>query len=203
MPKFWCIPVLAMCFTTMAIAQTKETNDLPKVEVFGGYSYLHTYNSLRSFNDANGWEASASFNFNRWLAVTGDIDGHYVHASYVGGSFPLAGFTFTVPPSSRSLTTYNFLAGPEVAWRHAHGKVFAHALIGGAHQSSEFKQPDFSIGGSSSGASFAIGGGGDWMFGRRFGWRLAQGDYILNRFNGFNFHYLRLSSGVVFHFGSK
>src|SRR5438105_2544333 len=130
MRKLWSIPAVVMCFTSVAIAQAKETNKLPKIEVFGGYSYLHTYNNVRSFNDANGWEASATFNFNRWLGVTGDIDGHYVNASYVGGSIPLAGFTFTVPPSTRSLTTYNFLAGPEVSWRRSHGKLFANRLIG-------------------------------------------------------------------------
>ena len=203
MRKLWSIQAVVMCFTAIAMAQAKNEAVLPKFEFFGGYSYLHGYNVGRSFNDANGWEASVSFNLNRWLAVTGDFDGHYVSASYTGGSIPLMGFTYTLPPVAESLKTYNFLAGPEVAWRHSHGKLFAHGLIGGAHQSFDFKTAGFSNSDSNNGFSVALGGGGDWMFGRRIGWRVAQADFINNRFNRFNTHYVRLSSGVVFHFGGK
>jgi hypothetical protein len=57
----------------LAIAQ-----DYPKAEVYGGYSYINIdTNGLSSRQNANGWEASVSGNFNKWLAVEADVSGYY------------------------------------------------------------------------------------------------------------------------------
>src|SRR5580693_186983 len=70
---------IVLCFCTSCRAQ-----DVPRVEVFGGYSYLNI--DLSSLSNAlnqagvsgvgdrqslNGWEAAANVNFNRWIGVEG------------------------------------------------------------------------------------------------------------------------------------
>jgi hypothetical protein len=52
--------------------------DVPRAEVFGGYSYLNIdTNGLSSRQSANGWEAAISGNFNNWFGVEGDVAGYY------------------------------------------------------------------------------------------------------------------------------
>jgi hypothetical protein len=53
---------------------------LPKIEVFGGYSYLNrlTYHNTPDENpDFHGWEASVNCNFNKWVGLKVDFSGHY------------------------------------------------------------------------------------------------------------------------------
>lgn len=82
-----------------------------KVELFGGYSYMH-FDNAPSFS-SNGWELSGNYKFADWLGGAGDFDGHYGSGSSV----------------------HTFLFGPQVPWP-ARVSPFAHLLIGGAHFSS-------------------------------------------------------------------
>ena len=52
--------------------------DQPRADLYGGYSYVNIdTNGLTSRQNANGWEASVSGNFNKWFAVEGDVRGYY------------------------------------------------------------------------------------------------------------------------------
>ncbi|HTR47134.1 MAG TPA: hypothetical protein VMM16_07120 [Verrucomicrobiae bacterium] len=79
-----------------------------KLELFGGYSYMHFDNSP-SFS-TNGWELSGQYKFSDWLGGVADFDGHYGSGASV----------------------HTFLFGPQVSWP-ARVSPFAHFLIGGAH----------------------------------------------------------------------
>src|SRR5271157_1358789 len=79
--------------------------DYPKVEVFGGYQYLHTGSITidgttipNSSEDWNGWNAAASYYFNKYLGVTG------ISAATIKrlAEFPA---TFTLTPVGRWLPT--------------------------------------------------------------------------------------------------
>ena len=61
--------VLAVLSFSAFLHAQEET---PKYELFGGYSYLR-----QSGTNFNGWEASGAYNFNRWIGVKLDADGHY------------------------------------------------------------------------------------------------------------------------------
>lgn len=64
---------IMLCFCSSSRAQ-----DVPRVEVFGGYSYVNIdTNGLISRQSANGWETSVAGNFNRWFALEGDLSGYY------------------------------------------------------------------------------------------------------------------------------
>jgi len=60
------LTVLTIVFCTSSV----WCRDVPKAEVFAGYSYLNLdTNQLTSRQSANGWESSVSGNFNKWLAA--------------------------------------------------------------------------------------------------------------------------------------
>ena len=143
-----CVLLLAG-FSTIAFAQ----KDIPRVQVFGGFSYLHidtqgvTGTSLDArcnrissgacptgtfhiHPNANGWNASADVAVHRWFGIKADFSGHYLTpltlspaAQSVVTKAGVSGF----PPNA---TNYAFLFGP-VAHRDFHRyTVFGHALVG-------------------------------------------------------------------------
>jgi len=142
-----------------------------KINVFGGYSYMH-YDGSPS-GSLNGWELSGEYKFANWIGGVADFDGHY-------GS-----------PGGPSNSTHNFLFGPQVSWP-ARVSPFAHVLIGGAHTN---------IGGfTDTSFSTAIGGGIDTEIGHGFSWRIIEGDAVITHFFGSSQTNARLSTGIVFHF---
>jgi hypothetical protein len=69
-----CFVFLLFC----VLASVGLGQDFPKAEVYGGYSYVNIdTNGLTSRQNANGWEAAVSGNFNKWFAVEGDVSGYY------------------------------------------------------------------------------------------------------------------------------
>src|SRR5712692_9221348 len=156
--------VLGLAFCSSALAQ-----DVPRVEVFGSYSYLNVdTNGLSSRQSANGWEAAVSGNFNRWFAVEGDFSGYYKTYTF-NVLFPGLPTTVNV-----DVHDYGFMGGP----RFNYGPVFVHALIGGDHLSGS------ALGGSASQDSLggAFGGGVQWPVSGHWAVR-ASSDYVFTRHN--------------------
>lgn len=148
--------ILAGMFTaTMGFAQ-----QVPRLEISGGYSYLHidsqgvTGSKLDSacnilspglcppgtfkvHQGFNGWSAAAQVNLNRWLGVKADFTGHYgkpLTTSAAAQTF-LTGLGVTgFPPK---VSSYTFLFGPVVSKQIGRYKPFGHALFGGNRLSSE------------------------------------------------------------------
>jgi hypothetical protein len=111
--------LVGLIFLVSVSAHAQGLGD--KLEVFGGYSYMHV-DSAPSFS-TNGWELSGNYKFADWLGGVADFDGHY--------------------GSGASVHTYLF--GPQVSWP-ARVSPFAHLLIGGAHVSSgPFSDSSFSM----------------------------------------------------------
>jgi opacity protein-like surface antigen len=184
---------LLMLFCTSSL----WSQEIPKVEVFGGYSYVNAdTNGLAapSRQSANGWEASASGNVNNWFAVEGDFSGYYksgIDVPALGGG-------------TASLQDFAFAAGPRVNLR----PVFFHALLGVSHLTGSV--PGFP---SESQNSFAgaFGGGVQWKVAPQWAVR-ASADYVLTRHNIFELldvpsgsaitqNNFRVSVGVVFFIG--
>ncbi len=141
-----------------------------KLEVFGGYSYLHVTNP--SFS-TNGWEASGQYKFMDWLGGVADFDGHYG----------------TIDGANSS--TYTYLFGPQVSWP-ARVSPFAHVLFGGAHTSVG--------GAGDSSFALAVGGGFDTEIAPSIHWRIFQADYLPTYFFGGTQNNVRISTGIVIHF---
>jgi hypothetical protein len=111
--------LMGLIFLASFSARAQGLGD--KVELFGGYSYMHVDNSP-SFS-TNGWELSGQYKFADWLGGVADFDGHYGSGDSI----------------------HTFLFGPQVSWP-ARVSPFAHLLIGGAHVSSGgFSDTSFAV----------------------------------------------------------
>ena len=158
-----------------------QTGVAPRWELFTGYSYMRMNSESFGFaNNANlnGWNAAGTFNINLKWSVTLDLSGHY-------GS---------------QLRDFNYMIGPQYTWRRDKSKFFVHGLIGKAQD-----RVDITVGTKSGfqgvGRAFAGGGGYDWDWSPRFTFRVVQADYINGNSFGKTQNNVRISTGVIFHFG--
>ena len=207
-----------------AMAQRESNEPATRGTVFGGYSLLHTNNSLGSSlgnfgsglggsfgsGNLNGWEGQGTFNFTRHFGVTADFSGN---------SHQLAGFSALGFSVGTQQHMYHYLFGPTVTTYFGKSSVFGHALFGAAHSSLTAGASAPIIGGLSapidSGNAFAMafGGGFDIGLTRNFAIRAAQIDFVRTNFNsvdalasGFtsgtnnNQNSFRFSTGVVWRF---
>jgi opacity protein-like surface antigen len=209
-----------MSLPVFAMAQSEVNEPATKGTVFGGYSLLHTNNSLGSSGlgnfgglgsgNLNGWEGQGTFNFNRHFGVTAD---------FTGNSHQLAGFSALGFSVGTQQHMYQFLFGPTVTTYFGKSSVFGHALFGAAHSSLSAGASLPIIGGLSapitSGNAFAMafGGGVDIGLTHHFAIRAAQIDFVRTNFNavdalasglstgtGNNQNSFRFSTGVVWRF---
>jgi opacity protein-like surface antigen len=217
--------VALLVFSSIAFAQ----KDVPKLEVFGGYSLFHadtqgvTGSTLDSFfggtagtfgigNSFSGWNAEAQYNLNRWLGTVADFSGNYgtpVTASSASG--------ITGLPGSQS---YSFLFGPVVSYRTSKFTSFAHALFGVNRLNTDATTAGGVLSPAITDSAFAmgLGGGADVRLTRSISLRLGQLDYLYTRHDPFvlanslfgsdqlagvanHQNNLRFSSGIVFNFG--
>jgi len=185
---------LLVVFSVLLSSVVLSAQEHPKYELFGGYSYLRGEGT-----NFNGWEASGAYNFNRWIGLNLDVDGHY-HSD--------SSNSFIAFHSSQKV--HDALVGPQFSWRAHRWTLFAHTLFGFSHASLHtrvdnapppFPSP-FIFDESHNDLGVALGGGGDWNFGKRWAARV-QADYLQSSAPNFtksdNF---RFSTGLVFRFGA-
>jgi opacity protein-like surface antigen len=189
----------------MGRPSTAFEGDGPRVTVFGGFPYLRN-----NSNGFGGWQGEGTFNFTRYLGVTGDVSGDYRSP----GSFSISGVT-----ASANQHLYTFMAGPSVTANVGRNAFFAHALFGEAHSSLGAGVSIPIIGGISSGLTsanafaMAFGGGVDIGVSRHLAIRAIQVDYLRTQFSaadalatGFSTslnnyqNSFRYSAGIVFRF---
>src|SRR5512140_1626927 len=164
-----CLVVLLAC---VCVAQVSAQT--PKFDFFGGYSFVHSDpNGLESGN-AHGWEASLNYNWNSWLGLKADFDGHYCCDQ----------------------TMHNFLFGPQISLGHGKLAPYVHGLVGASHGTSTGGFSDTVLG-------FALGGGVDWKVRSSWSWRVVQVDYLGTRYGDETQNNVRLSTGLVWHWGKK
>lgn len=212
--RFAVILACAAAFSGLAQAQ-----DTPRVELFGGYSYLNLDTSaanqagvpgIGNRLSLNGWEASANVNLNRWIGVEGDLSGHYKADCL---DFLLQEVISTATSGS-TCSNLSFMGGPRFTFRDGKIVAFAHGLFGGDRLSATASSEDLGFTGPpnltasvwNTSFAFATGGGVDYAVTNRISIRLGQFDYFLTRHlndipgvpaqNNY-----RVSAGIVFNFG--
>ncbi len=166
--KVCLLAAMALMMTLSARAQ--GIGD--KIEVFGGYGYMHFKSAPAS--NLNGFDAAGEWKFRDWLGVVADVGGEYGSVNTVNSQL------------------YTFLFGPQVSWPPHRISPFAHALVG----LSRFSGGDF----HQRGAAFAFGAGVDYHVSGRFSWRVIQVDDLPTRLGGLEEHNTRISTGIVFRF---
>jgi len=177
----------------MALCVTMAAQDRAHIEVFGGYSLERIapcgpplsgefpcgaeQGELPRTSNFNGWNASVTGYFSKFLGATADFSGHY--GSYGNPAF------------NQTASRYSYMFGPTFAWRTQRATPFAHVLLGRTSESFA----------SYNVFSWAIGGGLDVSVNRRVAVRFAQLDYeSVNVPGNAAAKGLRYSGGVVFRF---
>ncbi len=119
--------------TTLSIAQDNDSRNqpAPKWEIFGGYSFFYPDADVHGLlpggilpvsspleSDPRGAGASLTYNFTRWLGVTGDISGHWDSNET------------TVIERIDDTSFYNLSVGPKVTFRSRHFSPFSRSACG-------------------------------------------------------------------------
>jgi opacity protein-like surface antigen len=194
MRKFASVGILIMGLCVAAAAA-----DEPRVEVFGGISYLHIdtmgLNNLGLKANYAGWDTEFQVNLNKVLGLTADIGGNYGR----------------LVPDTPTRHTYTYVFGPTFSVRREHATIFAHTLFG---ENSTDIITAAGTGTSNSETAFAMafGAGLDIKVSRVFAIRLGQLDWLYTRHNlslvtveGLQLkdhqNNIRYAGGVVFNFG--
>jgi len=142
----------------------------PRMEVFGGFSYLNA--DLGTRENFFGWQVSLSGNVKENIAIVVDAGGQYKSVSGIGLSY------------------YEFLLGPRFMVRGERVTGFVHALAGGR---SIFVPSDID-----SAFALGLGGGMDVSVSDSIGIRVFQFDYMPSHSRGMWSHDARFGSGIVF-----
>ncbi len=122
MRKLLCVLGLVCLASVGAAAQ-----DVPRVDLFAGYSYVHTGPgvSASAFN-ANGGVGSIALNLTSWGSLVGEVGG--IHASKIG-------------LTDVDATAMTFLAGPKIAlFQRSSLSPFVQALAGVVRTNPGFNQ---------------------------------------------------------------
>jgi hypothetical protein len=167
-----------------------------KVDIFGGYQYLHNGDvtvdgtsqpdSSQSFN---GWNIAPAFKFNKFLGAEADFSGGYGSVSGVSNHI------------------YTYSGGPIVTVGLPFLQPFAHVLFGGARLTSSVSGVSI----STNGYTLMAGGGVDAKLNRLLAVRVAQVDWVYFHFSGYSAagvstgsfsgsNNVRISTGIVARF---
>jgi len=181
MTRKYFLRLFTLTLLLLSSSALGQDGDYPRVEAFGGFSWIEIDGEGDEDASVNGWQASISRNFHEHIGLVFDAGGRY--------------------KSFLDITTqlYEFLAGPRFTMRIEDGALFVHALAG-------LKYGRISgLGDTLSDTAFAIGFGGgiDISVGDWGAIRMLQVDYIGNRVSGLDEWdwNLRTGIGFVFKFG--
>ena len=215
MRKSLLVVALLLALPVIASAQS----EVPKVEIFGGYSYLRLDNATGLSSqqtgtttavttasldrDLNGFEVSVTNHLNDWLGIEASFSSHFTDAQVNGTTLDRDAYIVT--------------AGPRLSLRRFERFTpYVHIMAGMARQDVAVQNASStvstigSINQQDSGIAFVAGGGVDLNLNSRLGFKLFQTDYILTRFsnrNGasteLNQSNFRTSTGVVLKLGEQ
>jgi outer membrane protein OmpA-like peptidoglycan-associated protein len=200
--------------------------DIPKVEVYGGYTFLR-FNASSPTNafTANGAVGSFQYNFNKHIGLVGELGGEHNGSLSIGSSK-------TLQPDQ---TAFTYLFGPRF-FINKGGVVspFFEFMVGGFHNSRSFSLPNSLLphpvnpiagvtetpigtttkfSSTQNAAAMLLGGGIDIRLGRMLSFRPIELDYVPTNFSPFNIaglgsinnakwqQNLRYSAGLAFRFG--
>jgi opacity protein-like surface antigen len=181
--------VVSLLAVLSFLGATARAQEVPKVDVFAGYSFLQVNPGIARIDSfhMHGGSASVAYNAKSWLSGVADFGG------YNQG---------TIPATRNSGTLSTYLFGPRVSFRH-YSKItpFGQLLFGAAHADR------FVYGTTLAQNAFAMsaGGGVDYKLSNHFAFRPIQADYLLTRFRVTTLpkrteNNVRLSTGFVFRF---
>jgi outer membrane protein with beta-barrel domain len=149
----WIVLMLAAAVPQQAVAQ-----DQSRVELAGGYAYMHDYDGDASF--PRGWFASIGADVAGPVALVGEASGSY--KSMDGLDVGL------------SVSSHAFVGGPRVVFlRTDRVAPYAQMLFGIARTSTVYELPEERLSSAQNNFAMAPGGGIDIRFSERAAFRLG------------------------------
>lgn len=191
-------PILISLAILLLACARVNGQDAPRAEIFGGYQFFHansgvTFSGFDSFN-LNGWDASLSGYFNRYLGITSDFSGVYGTPSITIPGFGSTGINTHL---------YTYMFGPTLRVANPSPlQPFARVLIGGASLRGSVNIPVVGVSASSSDDGFAwdFGGGVDYKFLPFIALRPIQIDFVQTHIGGNSQNHFRYALGAVLRF---
>ena len=165
--------VLTLCAAWPAAGQ-----DVPRVQVFGGYSYTRFDSPSFGFSSPsglNGYNFAPAFNLIRGFGVAAEVSGQY-------GSI---------------LDLRDIAVGPQFLYPKGNVLFFGHALIGSARSLVHVGNGE-----EDTARAVALGGGMDFGITSRFAVRVFQLDYLHTDLFSQTQNNLRFSTGLVYRWGA-
>jgi hypothetical protein len=174
----------------LMVLATASFAQVPRGNIFIGYSYLSADINTSSRPNVHGWNGSIEGKVFPFVGVVADFSKHYATQ-----------LTCVATPPANCPIALNgnldsYLFGPRVSVSVGKVRPFAHALFGAAHTNA-----NGGSGTSLSDTSFAtaLGGGADFRLAPLLGWRV-QADFLRTGFFSSTQNNVRLSSGIVLRF---
>jgi hypothetical protein len=201
----------------LAVPAVASAQDIPRVEVFAGYSYglIHGYVADESLLapgmtgaftfpsfGSNGWTGAVTVNATHWLGAVAEVGGLNANITRTSGGAP-----FTIGTREHS-----YLLGPRYFDRYGRWTVFAQVLFGESHAFVSVAYPEVlePIGFVETKFAMGAGLGVDLTVynrrrhlegaGQEFAIRVGQADWFRTTFAGSHQDNIRLSAGLVFRF---
>jgi len=192
--------LVVLCLPLAASAQEVA----PKVEIFGGYSFLRLNlgNNLSGVPsgtdlgaiDTHGFNVSFAGNFARHVGIVSEVSRYTTSQSV---SVPVLGNL------SGNVSVLTLLFGPRVTLHRGKAEPFVHALFGAARATADASSAGLSNNGVGYAFAYALGGGLDVKVHNNLAIRLAQLDYLGARGGGQGLDNFRYSVGVVIRLGNR
>ena len=196
MKKLVLVAVFLLGFSAMAMAQ-----DVPKVEIFGGYSLIlvDTSTALNQSGwegmdlNLNGWNSSVVINGNKYFGFVAEFGGSYGTVGYEERNSP--------PYSWADISIHSIMVGPKFTLYRGKASPFVQALVGYAH----IRATEAGFTYSEDDMAMAFGGGVDVSLNERVSLRPVQLDYFATRgsFTGDFADHLRFSTGFIIKLGKR
>ena len=178
LPKHCVIHSLFVLAALTTLMLPTAQAQLPKGDLFFGYSRTSSDVFYPNVGGLNGWEGSGSVKVAPFISAEADV-AHYG-----------LGANSTVP------RTTTFLFGPRVTVGALGIKVFAHGLIGGEHSANGGGPTPI----SGNAFTYALGAGLDVPIAPLFGWRFLVDRIDAPSVSPSGNTDIRFSTGLVFHF---
>jgi hypothetical protein len=163
---------------TMATARPSVAQEMPRVQVFGGYSYTRYDTPSFGFSSPtglNGYTFSPAYNVIRGFGVVAELSGQYT--------------------TNRNLR--DVAAGPQFLYARGRMMFFAHLLFGEARSLVQVAGPQ-----EDTARVTTLGGGLDYSISPRFAVRAVQVDYLRTNLFNTTQDNLRFSTGLAYRWGS-
>jgi hypothetical protein len=171
--------LLFLLFALSVTVFAQDSQQVTRWQAFAGYSYMRFDSQSIGFanqSNLNGADVSGVFNITRRFGVFADASANF----------------------GNEIKLYNFTIGPQLAFRQKNSTFFVRGLFGKNRD-----QVSANGGKTSIGKVYGAGAGYDWHYSSRFDIRVLQVDYLNGNSYGKTQKNVRVSAGLVFHFGGK